>query len=55
MTENHWKEASMQTPIEKHDTAPWANIKKTKPLSNVAIPSEEDVDYAKRWVDMNQK
>lgn len=55
VTENRWKERSMQTPIEKHDTAPWANIEKTKPVSNVAIPNEEDVDYAKQWVDMNQK
>lgn len=55
MTENKWKEYHMKTPIEKHDTAAWANIEKTKPLSNVAIPSELEVDNAKDWVDSNEK
>lgn len=55
MTENRWQERSLRTPIEKHDTAPWANIEKTKPVSNVAIPNEEEVKDAKQWVDTNQK
>lgn len=55
MTENRWKEHFLQTPIEKHDTAPWANIEKKKPVSNVAVPNEEEANAAKQWVDMNQK
>ncbi len=55
MAENRWLKRFLQTPIEKHDSAPWANIEKTKPVSNVAIPSEEEVNNAKQWVDMNQK
>jgi len=42
-------------PIEKHETAPWANIEKTKPVSNVAIPNETEVINAKEWVDENEK
>jgi len=52
---NRTKEQSMRKPIEKHDTAAWANIEKTKPVSNVAIPSEEEVINAKEWVDTNEK
>lgn len=55
MNENHLKESSMQTPIEKHDTAAWAGIKTTKPVSKVTVPSELDVRNAKEWVDSNQK
>ncbi|HHV96537.1 MAG TPA: DUF3787 domain-containing protein [Clostridiaceae bacterium] len=42
-------------PIEKHDTAAWANIKRTKPVSNVPIPSEFDVEHAREHVEENQK
>ncbi|KLU63199.1 hypothetical protein CEB3_c04180 [Peptococcaceae bacterium CEB3] len=55
MSADQGKKSSPQAPVEKHDTAPWANIKKTKAVSNVAIPSEDDVEYAKEWVDLNQK
>ncbi|WP_074042260.1 CDIF630_02480 family spore surface protein [Desnuesiella massiliensis] len=55
MDENQLKESSMQTPIEKHDTAAWAGIKSTKPVSKVTVPSEIDVRNAKEWVDTNQK
>lgn len=54
MTENKSKEKFMANPIEKHDTAAWrGHIERTKPLSNVAIPSEESVKNAKEWVDTN--
>lgn len=43
------------TPIEKHDSAAWANIEAEKPVSKVAIPSELEVDNAKEYVDTNQK
>ena len=52
---NKSKEHYMKQPIEKHDTAAWANIEKTKPVSNVAIPNEAEVIYAKEWVEENEK
>ncbi len=42
-------------PIENHETAAWANIKKTKPVSNVPIGDIVDIDNAKNWVEENQK
>ncbi len=42
-------------PIERHDTAAWANIKKLKEISKVSIPNEFEVENAKDWVDSNQK
>jgi len=55
MTKNKFKEHFMGVPIEEHNTAAWANIEKTKPVSNVAIPSEVEVRNAKEYVDTNQK
>ncbi len=43
------------TPIERHDTAAWASIEKTKDKSNVTIPPEFQVANAKKHVDANQK
>lgn len=54
MIKNKRKSFSME-PIEKHDTAAWANIYKTKPISGVTIPSEIDVRNAKEYVDTNEK
>lgn len=42
-------------PIEKHDTAAWADIESVKPGSKVTIPSEANVKNAKDYVDSNQK
>ncbi|HEX3014927.1 MAG TPA: DUF3787 domain-containing protein [Desulfobacteria bacterium] len=55
MAENKAKEKFMARPIEQHRTAAWANIEKTDPESNVAIPNETEVINAKEWVDGNQK
>jgi hypothetical protein len=55
MAKNRYKEKSMETPIENHETAAWANIEKTKPVSNVAIPNEIQVRNAKEYVDTNEK
>jgi hypothetical protein len=55
MAKNKLKEHFIAKPIERHDTAAWANISKTKPVSNVTIPSEIEVRNAKEWVDTNQK
>lgn len=52
---NKYKEKFMAMPIEKHDTAAWANMQKAKPLSNVNIPSETEVMNAKEYVDSNEK
>lgn len=45
----------MAMPVEKHDTAAWANIEETKPVSNVTIPNEIQVRNAKEHVDTNEK
>lgn len=55
MAENRYKEKHLGIPIEKHDTAAWANIEETKPVSNVTIPSQTQVRNAKEHVDTNQK
>lgn len=53
MTENRSKE-KLANPIERHDTAAWrGHIEKTKPESNVQIPSEEAVIEAREWVNTN--
>lgn len=52
---NKFKEKFAGKPIEKHDSAAWANIETQKPVSKVAIPSELEVDNAKDYVDTNQK
>lgn len=54
MAENKSKEKFLANPIERHDTAAWrGHIEKVKPESNVAIPDEESVENAKKWVDTN--
>ena len=55
MADNKYKEKNMATPVEKHDTAALANIKETKPVSNVTIPAETQVRNAKEHVDTNEK
>lgn len=45
----------MSRPVEQHTTAAWANIEKTKEVSNVTIPSDVEVGNAKEYVDTNQK
>lgn len=49
------KSVSFKTPIEKHDTAAWANITDNLPVSNVPIPNEHETRNAKEWVDSNEK
>lgn len=55
MSKKSYKQRHMDTPVEKHETAPLDNIDGLKPVSKVNLPSEESVDYAKGWVDMNEK
>lgn len=55
MAENRYKEKYMAMPIERHETAAWADIEKTKPVSNVSIPCEIQVRNAKEHVDTNEK
>ncbi len=52
---NKKKERNMGMPIEKQNTAAWANIEKKQPISNVPIPDYHQVKNAKEWVDSNQK
>ena len=55
MADNRFKEKHMAKPIEKHDTAAWANIESVKQVSKVSMPSIEQVDNAKEHVDSNEK
>ncbi len=55
MAENRYKEKHMGMPVEKHDTAAWADIDEMKPDSNVTIPCESQVRNAKEHVDTNEK
>jgi hypothetical protein len=52
---NTIKKESMTEPIEKHETASWANMEDLKPVSRVNIPSETEVMNAKEYVDSNEK
>lgn len=49
------KKNNKAKPIENHNTAAWAGIETKKPISNVTIPSRFDTEYAKEWVDENEK
>ena len=54
MSKKTLKENLSTKPIERHDTAAWrGHIEKTKPQSNVPIPSEEAVTEAREWVNTN--
>lgn len=55
MAKNKFKEKNMGVPVEKHDTAAWANIGSRKEASKVTIPSEVQVRNAKKHVDTNEK
>lgn len=55
MADNKAKECNINIPVEKHDTAAWADIEKTKPISQVAVTSEIQAKNAKEWVDTNEK
>lgn len=55
MNNDNKKETQMGTPLEKHDTASWANIDEMKSVSNVPIPNDIEVLLAKEWVDDNEK
>lgn len=55
MAKNKFKQTFMAIPIEKHDSAAWADMEEMKAMSQVNIPAEEDVRNAKEYVDTNQK
>ena len=55
MDNNKTKPGNLQKPIERHNTASWADMRKTKRVSNVVIPTEKGVINAKEYVDQNQK
>lgn len=55
MTTNKIKNKSYKEPIEKHDTAAWADAEQLKPVSQVRIPCEIQVHNAKEYVDSNEK
>lgn len=55
MPDNKKKDFNMGVPVEKHDTAAWANIERKKSHSQVTMPAEEQIINAKEHVDTNQK
>ena len=55
MPDNRKKDYNMGVPVEKHDTAAWANIENKISHSQVTVPSEDQVRNAKDHVDANQK
>lgn len=55
LSKNNKKEKNVGIPIERQNTAAWANIEKQQPKSKVSIPDFHQVMNAKEWVDSNQK
>ncbi|HEX2947826.1 MAG TPA: DUF3787 domain-containing protein [Clostridia bacterium] len=55
MPDNKKKDYDLGVPVEKHDTAAWANIEKKKSHSRVTVPSEFQITNAKIHVDENEK
>jgi hypothetical protein len=49
------KPKNYREPVEKHDTASWANIESLEPVTRVHRPSESEVDNSKKYVDSNEK
>jgi hypothetical protein len=49
------KDFDLSVPVEKHDTAAWANVEKKKAHSQVTMPSEFQLINAKEYVDENEK
>jgi len=55
MPVNRKKDYNMGVPVEKHDTAAWANINTLISHSRVTVPSEEQVQNAKDHAEANEK
>jgi len=55
MTKKPKKDYNLGVPVEKHDTAAWANIESRISHSRVTIPSIEQVINAKEHADENEK
>ncbi|HHX73801.1 MAG TPA: DUF3787 domain-containing protein [Firmicutes bacterium] len=55
MAKNKKKDRRMASPVERHDTAAWAEMEDMKPVSKVNLPDEIDILNAKEYVDSNQK
>lgn len=49
------KDYNLGVPVEKHDTAAWADIESKKSHSQVTVPAEFQTINAKEHVDSNQK
>ncbi|HOV27016.1 MAG TPA: DUF3787 domain-containing protein [Pseudobacteroides sp.] len=55
MSKKLTKTSNPKKPVEKHDTAAWANIEAVKSDSCVTIPSDIQVKNSKEYVDTNEK
>ena len=47
----HNKRLKAHRPVKNEGTAAWANIDSLQPESKVSIPSLDNVEEAKEWVD----
>ncbi|MFW6035696.1 MAG: CDIF630_02480 family spore surface protein [Halothermotrichaceae bacterium] len=52
---NKMKQQMMETPVENHLTAAWANIEKLEGKARVFNPSYLGAEQAKEYVDENEK
>ncbi|MEJ6949953.1 CDIF630_02480 family spore surface protein [Natronospora cellulosivora (SeqCode)] len=52
---NQNKENRMETPVENHQTAAWANIENLEGQARVFDPPFQGVEDAKEYVDDNEK
>lgn len=58
LNKNSCKDASRKKdnlPIENHKNAAWAGIHKQSSEGKVPVPSIENVEEAKEWVEENKK
>lgn len=51
----HNKRLKAHRPVKNEGTAAWANIDSLQPESKVSIPSLDNVEEAKEWVDNGSK
>lgn len=46
---------NLKNSVDRNTNAAWADIEKLRPITNVSVPSLENVKNAKEWVDNGSK
>ena len=46
---------NLKNSVDRNTNAAWADIEKLSPITNVSVPSLENVKKAKEWVDNGSK